>query len=38
MRAVVFDLDGTVVDTTELILNTYAETIRSLGGAYAEKR
>lgn len=33
MRAVVFDLDGTLVDTTVLILNTYVETIRSLGGA-----
>lgn len=33
MRAVVFDLDGTLVDTTTLILNTYVETIRSLGGA-----
>ena len=31
MKAVVFDLDGTLVDTTKLILNTYVETIRSLG-------
>lgn len=33
MRAVVFDLDGTLVNTTGLILNTYVETIRSLGRA-----
>src|SRR5215211_4549344 len=33
MRAVVFDLDGTLVDTTGLILNIYVETIRLLGGA-----
>ena len=33
MRAVVFDLDGTLINTTGLILNTYVETIRSLGGA-----
>jgi phosphoglycolate phosphatase-like HAD superfamily hydrolase len=32
MRAVVFDLDGTLVDTTELIVNTYVKTIRLLGG------
>lgn len=33
MRAVVFDLDGTLVDTTGLILNVYVETIGLLGGA-----
>jgi HAD superfamily hydrolase (TIGR01509 family) len=33
MRAVVFYIDGTLVDTTELILNIYVETIRLLGGA-----
>ena len=32
MRVVVFDLDGTLVDTTRLILNSYVETIRLLGG------
>jgi phosphoglycolate phosphatase-like HAD superfamily hydrolase len=32
LRAVVFDLDGTLVDTMPLILDTYVETIRSLGG------
>jgi HAD superfamily hydrolase (TIGR01549 family) len=32
MRAVVFDLDGTLVDTTELIVNTYVKTIHLLGG------
>ena len=37
MKAVVFDLDGTLVDTTELILNTYVETIRSLGRAEVTK-
>ncbi len=30
--ALVFDLDGTLVDTMPLILDTYVETIRSLGG------
>ena len=33
MKAVVFDLDGTLVNTTGLILNTYVGTIHSLGGA-----
>jgi HAD superfamily hydrolase (TIGR01549 family) len=33
MRAVVFDLDGTLLDTTGLILNIYVQTIRLLGGA-----
>src|ERR671922_422799 len=32
LRAVVFDLDGTLVDTMPLILDTYVGTIRSLGG------
>jgi HAD superfamily hydrolase (TIGR01549 family) len=32
VRAVVFDLDGTLVDTMACILETYANTIRSLGG------
>lgn len=33
MNVVVFDLDGTLVDTTSLIVNTYVETIRLLSGA-----
>lgn len=33
MKAVIFDLDGTLVDTTKLILSTYVETLRSLGRA-----
>lgn len=33
MRAIVFDLDGTLVDTTELVVNTYVTTIHLLGGA-----
>src|SRR4051812_32836899 len=33
MRAVVFDLDGTLVDTMGVILNVYVETIRAQGGA-----
>jgi HAD superfamily hydrolase (TIGR01549 family) len=32
LRAVVFDLDGTLVDTLPLILDTYVNTIHSLGG------
>jgi HAD superfamily hydrolase (TIGR01549 family) len=32
LRAVVFDLDGTLVDTMARILDTYVNTIRSLGG------
>jgi HAD superfamily hydrolase (TIGR01549 family) len=32
LRAVVFDLDGTLVDTMPLILDTYVHTIHSLGG------
>jgi HAD superfamily hydrolase (TIGR01549 family) len=32
VRAVVFDLDGTLVDTMSRILGTYVDTIRSLGG------
>jgi HAD superfamily hydrolase (TIGR01549 family) len=32
LRVVVFDLDGTLVDTMQLILGTYVDTIRSLGG------
>jgi HAD superfamily hydrolase (TIGR01549 family) len=32
LSAVVFDLDGTLVDTLRLILGTYVDTIRSLGG------
>jgi HAD superfamily hydrolase (TIGR01549 family) len=35
MRAVVFDLDGTLVDTTRFILNIYVETIHLLGGPEA---
>lgn len=31
-RAVVFDLDGTLVDTMDVIPRAYAETIRRLGG------
>src|SRR5919206_3520693 len=32
VRAVVFDLDGTLVDTMACILATYVDTIRLLGG------
>lgn len=32
MKGVVFDLDGTLVDTVPTILSAYAETIRALGG------
>lgn len=32
MNAIIFDLDGTLVDTTALVVNTYVETIRTLGG------
>ncbi|MEV6108199.1 HAD-IA family hydrolase [Streptomyces sp. NPDC051940] len=32
MKAVVFDMDGTLVDTMPLVLSTYAATLRGLGG------
>ena len=40
VRAVLFDLDGTLVDTTELILTTYEHVLRvySQGGAVRDRR
>ncbi|MCI0710488.1 MAG: HAD family hydrolase [Chloroflexi bacterium] len=32
-RAIIFDLDGTLIDTLEIVLNTYVATIRLLGRA-----
>lgn len=38
MNAIIFDLDGTLVNTTALVVNTYVETIRTLGGAEVTTR